>query len=129
MEDKEKILTALKAAKVQLFSHPERTPNTFKRLMKNVPLLPEAEIREALKNLGKPPVKIDRSKKGDDPEKPKTYLIEWESGTISPNDLSNMLIICKHRVRWDTVSKKAHGPYVCRRCVLFKRLWAQLTLK
>lgn len=116
LDDKKKLIEALKEKQIPFFSHLDKENRVFKAVLSG---LPEIDITI-----------IDKQLKGDyqlDPIKTsmlntnstnKLYVVQFNKSDVSMRDLHEIKTVHHHIVKW-LPFKKRNGPTQCLRCCMY----------
>lgn len=117
LDDKNKLLDALKSKQVNFFSHPDSTNKIFKAMLSGLPEIPTEDILECLqKNHTLTPTKIImfNTKSFN-----KLYLCHFNQPNINMRKLKSVKIVHHHIVTWSPYKPKRVGPTQCFKCCMY----------
>lgn len=115
--DKTKLLEALKATKVNFFSHPDASNKVFKAVLSGLPEMPTNDIVSCLQtNYELTPSKIVMF---NTKSHNKLYLCHFDKANTNMKLLKSIKVVHQHIVTWMPYKPKRMGPTQCYRCCMY----------
>lgn len=117
LEDKAKLIEALKSNKIDHFSHPDDVDKTYKIILAGLPECDTNLIIEELKTKHEiAPTKVTMflTKSVN-----KLYLCEFNKNEVNNKKLNSIQSINQHIIKWQLYKPKRKGPTQCRRCLMY----------
>lgn len=117
MEDKTKLIEALKANKIDHFSHPDDVDKTYKIILSGLPECDTNSIIDELKTKHEiTPTKVTMfiTKSVN-----KLYLCEFNKNEVNNKKLNGIQSINQHIIKWQLYKPKRRGPTQCRKCLMY----------
>ena len=115
--DKTKIITALGAANVNYFTHPDKVEKVFKAVLKGLPEIDTSIIARSLKET----YNIDATKiiMFNTKSHSKVYLCHFAASEVNLKVLNTIQAVYHHIVKWQPFKPKENAPTQCYRCVMY----------
>lgn len=115
--DKQKIINALEAQKVNFFSHPDIDGKIFKVVLSGLPALNTTTIKDCLSTDYK--LEANKITMFNTNSSNKLYLCEFDGSIVNLQKVKEAKTVYHHIVTWLAYKPKRRGPTLCGRCLMW----------
>lgn len=117
IEDKKKVIDALKTEKIDYFSHPDDEQKIFKAVLSGLPEIATNDIINSLTtshNITATKVIMFNTKSTS-----KLYLCHFQKNEVNMKVLNTIKTCYHHIIKWQPYKPSRKGPTQCYRCMLY----------